>query len=694
MSIKIKNINVKNLGPITELTWDMGNINLIFGDNEKGKSYIVEFLIRSLFKSSGWNLRKDIGSGKVSVEGLSEEIIDFSPGSSKKLEDYLSEEYIGLPPDFSKLLVLRGTNVKLGEEDESDKIMLRRYLSHKEILDKIKEDIQKTVRECNISGYSISGDNRGKIKDKNELIDKLDRIDELFTNVENEFLSGEMKTLEDKRKDLQSNFEELEKSKRYKAFKISEEIKELEEETNKIDEDEIERLIEKVNELNIDKREYNQDKEELKSLRKTTKHYKWLDNAIEEYEKYNFEEISSKPSNLILILLGLMIIITGILIATGLKWFGIGGLVISVIIGVVYKRKYGKFVKYAGKREELKNLKEDFKERFGEELSNLAVMNEKRESMEKDYNKRVLLGENLDENAKNISTDELRLSEEISDLLGEEVEVDEWKARLKKEEKRKRDLEGEISDRKSELSGLQVDESNYARSKPKVEFDWDGYREVENEAEKIQEEIYEKERGLENLKHSIMEHTGDEPSIEWIKLIENLANKRDEILSKYIEITSEIIADKYVWDVIDELYEEEDEKIKDALNSEVIKETLPKVTTHYDDIYLEDDGLIVSDPFGSFPVSTISDGAKEQVFLALRIGLAMEWFKRNELFLILDDAFIHSDKNRRPELVDRVVKLGKNGWQILCFTFDDRIKELFDESGPEYQLFDLNKNVI
>lgn len=240
MSIHIKNINVKDLGPIPELEWNLSNLNLVYGDNERGKSYLVEFLIRCLFKTSGWNLRKKTGTGRIEVEGLLDEIVGFTPGSSQKLEDFLTDKYIGLPPDFSKLLVLRGTNVELGEEEESDKIMLRKYLSHKEILDKIMENAQETVKNCSISsGYRITGDNRGRLKNRKELESKLKRIEELFTDVGNKFLGGEMKVLEDKKKRLSEKYNNFEKAKRWKAYQLSEKMKELKEEADKIDKEKI-----------------------------------------------------------------------------------------------------------------------------------------------------------------------------------------------------------------------------------------------------------------------------------------------------------------------------------------------------------------------------------------------------------------------------------------------------------------------
>jgi uncharacterized protein YhaN len=65
------------------------------------------------------------------------------------------------------------------------------------------------------------------------------------------------------------------------------------------------------------------------------------------------------------------------------------------------------------------------------------------------------------------------------------------------------------------------------------------------------------------------------------------------------------------------------------------------------------------------------------------------------MFLILDDAFQHSDWDRREWLVDEIAELTKIGWQIFYFTMDDHIKHLFEERikshyGGQYQLFELN----
>ena len=114
MPICIKEINVQHLGPIEKLSLKFGIFNLIYGLNEEGKTYLVEFLIRSLFKNQkSWRLRPLRAMGKVVLTGLPEGSVTFSPSSEKKLEDYWEETNIGLPPDFSKLLVVKGAEVEI-----------------------------------------------------------------------------------------------------------------------------------------------------------------------------------------------------------------------------------------------------------------------------------------------------------------------------------------------------------------------------------------------------------------------------------------------------------------------------------------------------------------------------------------------------------------------------------------------------
>ena len=86
----------------------------------------------------------------------------------------------------------------------------------------------------------------------------------------------------------------------------------------------------------------------------------------------------------------------------------------------------------------------------------------------------------------------------------------------------------------------------------------------------------------------------------------------------------------------------------------------------------------------------ISTGAREQVLLSLRLGFAANLFKDDQLFLILDDAFQHSDWTRRKNLVQQMFQLASNGWQIVYFTMDDHIKGLFENTSLEINIISEN----
>ena len=111
MSINIEQVNVKNLGPLSDFPCTFKQVNLIYGHNEQGKTYLVEFIYKSLFKNIALSLRNISASGQVMVSGLEEKETLFSPAIKKKLEDFWEDGLPGLPRDFSKLLVVKGADL-------------------------------------------------------------------------------------------------------------------------------------------------------------------------------------------------------------------------------------------------------------------------------------------------------------------------------------------------------------------------------------------------------------------------------------------------------------------------------------------------------------------------------------------------------------------------------------------------------
>ena len=85
MSVKIEQVNVKNLGPLNDFNCKLRQINLFYGHNEHGKTYLVEFIYRSLFKNRGMSLRESSATGQVIISGLEKKQIIFEAIEDKDI---------------------------------------------------------------------------------------------------------------------------------------------------------------------------------------------------------------------------------------------------------------------------------------------------------------------------------------------------------------------------------------------------------------------------------------------------------------------------------------------------------------------------------------------------------------------------------------------------------------------------------
>ena len=142
MPIHIEEISAKGLGPLDEFTGKLGKFNLIYGRNEQGKTFLVEFLLKSLFKNhSLFKLRDVSPSGTVQVSGLGKETYPFSPSSRKKLENFWEEDFLGMPTNIAQLLVVKGAELEFVDTTPSgvSKTVVKSFLSSERTLELIQD---------------------------------------------------------------------------------------------------------------------------------------------------------------------------------------------------------------------------------------------------------------------------------------------------------------------------------------------------------------------------------------------------------------------------------------------------------------------------------------------------------------------------------------------------------------------------
>jgi len=172
MAIRIYRIKIKKAGPLdSDFELQPGDLNLVYGHNESGKTYIVETMINLLFKTgkrapAKWNLRKWDLAGRIIVSGLEDDSVSFTK-TGKKLEQYW-EEGSGLPRDLSRLLVVKAGETVLAEEEEDGvgRGILKNYLSGEGLLDKIAARISKILQVTNVEDCLIVGPQKGEVKNR------------------------------------------------------------------------------------------------------------------------------------------------------------------------------------------------------------------------------------------------------------------------------------------------------------------------------------------------------------------------------------------------------------------------------------------------------------------------------------------------------------------------------------------------
>jgi len=702
MGIRIDKISVKDLGPIKSFVAGFGIFNLIYSRNEKGKTFLTEFIIRSLFKNiSRWSYLREGGKGRVTISGLEEQTTDFSPSPQKKLEDYWESSEKGLPVSIAKLLVVKGGEAGIEDDEGISKFLIKEVLSGINILDKIDSDnnISKTVKSAEITSSQISNiPQRGEGKQYNDSKDELESIDKQFEDIESEYTQGVLKTYRMEEKSLQDRLANLDKAKRHRAYLISEKIRELDAELNNVPEEELSNLENELSSFKSKREFYGQSEEKYKSALKESKDFKWLESALPYYKDLS-SKIIKKPSKSLLFVSGILaaagiatvvalipfyqkISVTAWTIYLGIICFCLLGSLVSFL---VYIKKFNNFSKQAGQNEELDKIKGEFKNRIGKELTDIAllesILNEQRESNSESR----IIEKQIDDLNKGLRELRFPINQKIAGFVEKEASEQDWDTILKYLKQNNRSLRDQIDKERQELYKLGVSETDYLSEDIGIKYSQQEYEKTQSELEHIQGEIKNQEDKIQKLKYRICEKTKDDPSISWEDLIENLRQKRQEVQNELREVTANIVAGFIVHKVISKLREEEDEKIQEGLQSEAVLSPLKDITQRYNRLALDNDNLIVSDLYDNFNIRDLSTGAKEQVMLALRIGFTQKLLKEDSLFLILDDAFQHSDWQKREILINKLVDIAKKGWQIIYLTMDNHIKGLFDKVGKEFE---------
>lgn len=688
MGIRIKRIKVNRGGPLSgDFVLEPADLNLVFGPNESGKTYIVEALVSMLFKTgarspANWHTREWNIGGSVSLTGLEEGPLSFTK-TGKKLEDYWKDG-TGLPLDFSRLLVVKAGETELAEEpDGVGRTVVKDYLSGEGLLDTIANRISGTLKNARVENRQIIGAHQSELKTRSAAGQDLKRIDQLLSDIEGSHALGEIANLNRKREAIDSELRELARAKRCCAGGLHNEALNLKHELDALPGEEALSKLEsesRVYERNV--AQLNGKTAELARASEAESAYQWTKRALEQYEEILVRRASPWkrawwPLLAVMSLIGATV--TGLL---GLKLPLLALSASTLVFAGLYFFHTKRTASNPAMHIELESLRREFSSRFGQEITSKASLQAQLDQQGDVPGRARTLQDDVTRLTQDIEIEVPSILDRLTRFTGEALPIAGWEDAIASLRSSIQGVEDRITSKKEELAALGVPKEEYEFS-ALVDAEWDRgrFKALNVEFESILNALTESEENLNKLKTRVAHETGSD-STSWEELIGQLRVHREEQAREYRRITAEILAKAAVLGVIGEFREEENERIAEGLKREELVNPLRAVTGRYGSIRLGDSGglSLVSDEDEEFALEELSTGAREQIHLALRTGFASVAMEGQSAFLILDDAFQHSDWERRKRLVSHAVDLVEAGWQILYFSMDNHIKELFEQT--------------
>ena len=696
MAIHIDRISINRGGPLKDdFTLEPAGLNLIYGSNETGKTYIVEAMIDFLFKTGNntpWILKRSKSQeptirdwkpgGKILVSGLEDTTTVFTSGGSK-LEDFRTSSS-SLPEELSRLMVVRAGDTRLSSTaDGVGDNILRTYLSGKGVLDEIEKGIQKIVKKASIENGTIVMNCAGFQEKRLNAEKKRNELEALQLEVDENASLCAVDSLEMSRDGIEGQLRELEDAKKHRAFVIQEELRKLDLDLKNLPSEQD--LIELGTEILLVRdamKNLNNVDQEIKDTADEEDNYDWVNKAREEYLP-DAETTGRKPlvDKVIPALLFFFITLTA---ASGffsrpLMIAAAAGAVISLIL---YIRNKPEPVP-ASVELHLQKLKQEFRRRFQHELTDSATLQVECEKMESAHFQSERLKDRRIVLKQDIEKKEASILSSLHAITGEEIGGKNWDSRIENFWRKRKEIQEAINSLNVDLSSLNIPEDFYLPDPPSEKWDKRRYLRLKEELDVVSKNLDLEKQSIDTLKTAISVATGNN-SRDLRELLTALEYKIEATENMYKDFTARILAENTVFRTVREFRLQENERLGEALGSDEVISPLQQITGHYTGLKMDSDGYLnLSTSDGDeFPLSQLSTGAAEQVYVALRTGFA-ELTMGETAFLIFDDAFQHSDWERRENLVSRVIGLVNSGWQVFYFTMDDHLKKLFDKSGGD-----------
>ena len=659
--MQIKNIKINNYGKIKNKEILLSdNINVIYGENESGKSTLLHFILNSLYGISKNKKGKEYSdferykpwsgddfSGKITYELDNNKKYEIFRDFKKKNPKIFNENMEDISKEFS-IDKTKGNEFFYEQTKVDEDLFLSTLVVNQQEVKLHKQEQNVLIQK--IANLVGTGEDNVSYK---RAMDRLNRrqLDEVGTqksrekpinliqreieNLENEKSEIEKYVdikyeIEEKRNGLQDEINELENENNFlQEIKLLNENEKIEKEKIKLKENLKKENIEKIN---LIKNKINEIKNNEKNI--------FEENNFEKKEKNknkikNIQKIKTEKNKLNkkLILLFFILIIINILqfifIKNNIfKYIFLLTVPTFLIFWIIFIKNKNKLIKNIEKNNKI------IEEKINLEINNL--------------------------------NNEINLIEKNNTELENEIN------KLKNNFNLKINLEKEKIKNKY-LNKLEKNKINYFLNLENINY----------EKEKIQNELNNKKIELHSLE---LDKKNIEPKLENLSnLEEKLVDNKNRMLTlkklnSSMELVKEVLTNSY-------------EKMKKSVTPKFTQElsnTISKITNgKYTNIIPNDEqGLLVELDNGNYePASKLSVGTIDQLYLSLRLSMVEELSEEN-MPIILDEVFAYYDDERLKNVLVFLNEKCKNH-QILIFSCTNREKEILEELKLKFNIINL-----
>ena len=635
--MKIKDISINAYGNIKNKDIKLKDgINIILGNNESGKSTLLNYILSIFYGISKNKDGKTISdydrykpwtgedfSGKITYtldNGNDYEVYrDFNKKSPKiynsKLEDISSEfeidkkdgskfffEQTGVDKQtYLSTVVSSQQEVRLEEKDQN--LLVQKIanlagtgddnISYKKAVTKLDNKIKNEI-----------GNNRTSQKPINMIEKEINRL---------EMELDKIKPFEDKKYSIYKEKQELIDiiKKQEEEYKILKELKKQEEaEENKkssieINEKNIKNNLSQIEEL---KKEKTENEEEIVKLEEKIKQEK-------------SKKVKPKYILFIIILIALIgiIAVNSIFIKKALvNIISAIAIALNIIIGIIIN-----IIHFKKQKQENNKKLEEYNKKYLEIDSNIAVIDGKIDI--------------LQDNSNNLDSEIKKIKDELESNLN--IKKEEITSKYnKKSFISLSELEADLTENKIKLKGLEIEEKNIL---PELD------------------KIVEYEEQIQLLKEN------------WAEF-----KNKEEIINIAIEN-------------LDKAYEEMKTKVTPKFTANLSK-TVSKLTNDkYNRVSINDEhGMMIENEKGDYiPIDKLSTGTIDELYLSLRFSMINEIGKET-MPIILDETFAYFDDNRLKNILQYLAKELKKH-QVIILTCTNREKNVLDNIKQDYNLIQI-----